>query len=383
MPHSTILTRITLTFIALLLVLNPLNQTLASGGQHWVYDELADFKQLILPLKQDAIKDGTISEAQFTAVHTQVFNESMLDLPIATENWVTLLKITIQLPAEDIASLLNMYVYSFSVDNHLQREDAVGGLVKLLSFNHLKAAASAEDPQASGILTDYMEISEKQKALVQIAYTEGLLDGSVHHTFRPHDPMTAAEAISMLYRTLTKLGPATNPELIRSTDDSHWLYPLIKEYQQKPDSHDEVNHLVAKWLAREMGTQLDSPISVDNWDTLLSVALNLQGTKITLPYTTALADQGYIRRDKAIVGIMKLWPEDPTDASQADYDAVTKVFTDTEQAFDLSKLALAYQAGIVQGYGDRTFRPQNLLTHGEAIALILRLNSPNQGTKTE
>jgi hypothetical protein len=60
---------------------------MASEGQHWVYDELAEFKQLIFPMMQEAITNKTITKEEWMSVHATVLNDIKLDDPIQTYHW--------------------------------------------------------------------------------------------------------------------------------------------------------------------------------------------------------------------------------------------------------------------------------------------------------
>lgn len=376
---NRILRRISIIFMICILFVNTAG---ASGGSHWVYEELSDFKQRILPLIDQAIQKDSVTKEEFMSVHAEVLNDSELDNSIAIYHWASLLKITLQLPADKADSLLNMYVYAFADRNQIYREDAIGGMVKLLTLNHIKGSASAEDLKASEVLSDLDTIHEKQRTLVQMAYQEGLLDGSVEGSFRPKDKLTNAEAISLMYRVLTNLDPIIEKEVPVPVKApiNHWFLSQLSKFIKDSDVNEELKHLIQKMYENEVQLKrLNNTITIENWDKLMRVTLDLQSDESKLkPYTFGLTENNFITRDMAIIPITKLRVADPRNPSDSEKAAASKAFTDFHEAYDPDKLAIAYQSGLIQGYPDSTFRPKQYLTYAEAFSLIIRMEQMNK-----
>jgi hypothetical protein len=179
----------------------------ASGGeQHWVYEDLAEFKQQIHPMYNLAIDKGTITSEEWNEVHTVVLNDLNLDNPIHIDHWAAMLKFIVGLPKNELDEHMKTYVYNFAQSGNITREDAVGGLIKLLTFKHISGSWSITDkgPNAAEDLLDYHSMSDKQQGLLLIAYRDQILDATVIDYFRPKDKLTNAEAVSMLNQVIIK-----------------------------------------------------------------------------------------------------------------------------------------------------------------------------------
>ncbi|WAM31244.1 endo-1,4-beta-xylanase [Caldicellulosiruptor naganoensis] len=76
-----------------------------------------------------------------------------------------------------------------------------------------------------------------------------------------------------------------------------------------------------------------------------------------------------LTRIEAVAIIMKLLEQSGVDIEPKELE-----FTDLleQSSIDVEYLAKAYSLGIVKGYPDKTFRPQNTITRAEFIALIMR-----------
>lgn len=57
-----------------------------SEGEHWVHDELAEFKQLVLDYNNINTRE------EWESMKQTVFDETKLDEPIETYNWAILIK---------------------------------------------------------------------------------------------------------------------------------------------------------------------------------------------------------------------------------------------------------------------------------------------------
>jgi hypothetical protein len=370
---------------------------IASGGvfakghdsvqeKHWVYDELPDFKKQIVPIVGD-INDHlhkTVTKEEWMSVHATVLNDKNLDEPIQIYHWATLLKMILELPEKQTDQLLDMYVYPFSQGNEVLREDAVGGLVKLLTLKHISGSSTAEDMKGSEALKDLDQISEKQKELVRIAYTKGILDGTTTDHFRPKDSLTNAEAVSILYRVNIILKPGlTWPQ-------NHWSVYQVEPYLQrvKPSGEllDVITHLLGGNSSNtEPQAHLNQPINIKDWNNLLRITLKLENSKYEKnfweDYTYGLSESGHITRDKAVAGIMKLLivadlktaQHVSRDASEEEKAAAASAFIDFDQVWDQSKFSLAYREGLIAGSEGKRFYPDRPLTNGEAMVFIARI----------
>ncbi|MEW5921756.1 MAG: hypothetical protein AB1796_12590 [Bacillota bacterium] len=163
-----------------------------AGDKHWVYAELVDFK-----LKLGG-EDGQ------NVILNSILSEANLDKPIKIDDWAYLLDAVLKLPPANRAGLLEMYAYNLATENEIAREDAVGGMVKLLTIEYLSGTVYAEDLQPAEALKDLSALSDRQETLVRLAYSEGLVDSNTITYFRPQERLTVAEAVSMLHKVILK-----------------------------------------------------------------------------------------------------------------------------------------------------------------------------------
>lgn len=175
----------------------------------WIKSELAPFKQLLVPARELTLHGrGPISVEEWEKFNSETLDVLKLNEPISTSNWATLMKLAVQMPedAKQRALTLQAYVDDFNQQGFIHREDAVGGMVKLLSLRTMNASSHEGDPDPQLALKDVSDINAKQLGLFHIAYREGLLDSFVKDQFRPKDLVTHREAVSMAYRILQKFG---------------------------------------------------------------------------------------------------------------------------------------------------------------------------------
>ncbi|MDW7673553.1 MAG: S-layer homology domain-containing protein [Bacillota bacterium] len=332
--------------------------------KHWATEELDSFKQEIFTIQ------SLLSDEAWEALQDTVFDETKLNQYIDLNNWGPLIKLVLNPDNGDNGQMLDSYVYRLGSDDKITRENAVGGLVKLLTINYISGSYSSEELKPSLVLTDLDQISEMQKVLVQMAYVEDILDSQTTDTFRPQDYLTNAEAISMLYRVINKY--KTN--ILEDLSFNHWSQSAVKSYvlASKPQGKtlEQIQNLINQNL-------LDQPINIVTWDQLLLSTLKLHRGELLEGYTYGLADEGSIRRDKAVAGMMKLLHVvefvEGRDATDKEILALKDGFSDSEAVFDESKLAIAYYEGLIGGYEDGSFRPHNMLTNAEALALLARI----------
>ncbi|MFZ5644808.1 MAG: S-layer homology domain-containing protein [Bacillota bacterium] len=370
--------------ITLALIISLLTSgTSFAAEKHWVYDELAEFKQLILPVVKTIPANEIASEAEWKSVHTAVLNEERLEAPILARDWAIMLKMILGLPETQTGQLLNMYVFGLTNDDYILREDAVGGLVKLLTLGYIKGSGSPEELKDSNYLKDIGTVSEMQDVLVRKAYCEGLLDSSVKDYFRPRDRLTNAEAASMLNKVIKKYDIHLKLNVVLS--HKHWATGEIAGLAAINKNNTELVNILEMILYDDKHQNnpyiFDDPITDDNWNSILFTALNLKDSKYEKDflegYTYGLAENGYVPRDKAFAGMMKLLHASEKvkgrDATDEERKAAGLRFNDYNTAFDTSKLAICLSEDLVSGYTDGSFRPKQPLTNAEAVALIARI----------
>jgi hypothetical protein len=367
--------KIVLMLLVLLFSINGM-VVAAAEESHWVDNELKDYKQLLVLAKDSSTAQGPVTTEEWKSFHDNVLNAAKFNEPIEIYHWATGLKMALDMPKEKIDTLLQMYVYGLaeSYPKGIRREDAVGGLVKLLTISHLKGSWSGEELKPAEAIKDVDMISGRQKVLVQIAYIEGILDTNTKETFRPQDKLTHAEAISMLYKVMKKYD-SKHDSLKWST--THWSTKELKSFYERGTSPKPLLAWMDLHLQSE--ARLGQSIAIADWHELLMVALGK--SDVSKPsqdtnYTYGLAQGQTISRDRAVAGIMKLWGES-RDATQAEKDAVANRFADYAKAFDLSKLALANQVGLIEGYDGGLFGSGRDLTYAEAAVLAMRIVEKN------
>lgn len=357
--------RITCLILLLSLFLNSF--VLAAGERHWVYDELAEFKQHLLQYQ------ASVSREEWMSVHSMVLSEDALDNPIRIWNWATLLKMILVSGEGKSPELLDMYVYGLSNGREIYREDAAGGLVKLLTLKYVSGSGTADDLKPSLELEDLEMISDRQRVLVQMAYCEGILDSQTKNRFRPQAYLTNGEAVSILNRVINKYQIKKE-----HTGGMHWaqkgfgmLTGTLKEGEPRFYIMKEITSSV----------MLDQPIGIKQWNELVLTTLNLKNGKYAVEflegYTMGLADKGQIKRDRAVAGLVKLLHAAELlkgrDARAEEIEKLRSCFSDVLKVFDVSKLAIAFSEGLIGGYGDGTFRPDQELTNAEALILLNRV----------
>ncbi|WNR44910.1 hypothetical protein [Paenibacillus roseipurpureus] len=202
----------------LLLCLNPLWAHAADA--HWVESELAAYKQRIVPFKDGGATNSPITKEAWSAFSGQVLDARHLDEPIDIANWATMVRMGVQLPKGQEESLIKGYVNDLAPPHatKINRETAVGGLIKLLTLSLVSGNGGNADMDARKVFEDFAMISDMQQGLVQTAYQVGLLDSNTKTKFRPKEELTNAEAVSMMEKVMRKyadeaihLSPPTKP----------------------------------------------------------------------------------------------------------------------------------------------------------------------------
>ncbi len=376
-----------LVCVALLLDVGGL-QAFAAGetsGKHWVYDELAEFKQRIRPIAGGDSQYTGITGHEKNAIRSHVLNEEYLDDPIGIEDWAILLKAVLKIPALSRENPLGMYAYGLATGDHIAREDAVGGMVKLLTLRYLKGSGSAEELAPANALKDLDALSDRQGVLVRMAYSADLVDSQTTDHFRPRDMLTVAEAVSILNRVIAKFnisydeaetGSEPPPAPVRTS----WVDEEVQEYRDRLQGK-----LVALKTAESILVEgpvgddrcMREPVTAAKWAEALEHTLGIRDQQLVRKYTAGLVQGDTVPRGVAVAGLLKLLHYagmlEARDASEKELLQAAAAFSDFAGAFDTSKLAIAYCEGLVRGYPDGSFRPGQPLTKGEALQLMLNV----------
>ncbi|MEW9699302.1 hypothetical protein [Paenibacillus sp. SI8] len=342
------------------------------ANMDWINNELAPFKQSIVPAKR-LITNGQppISKEEWDTFSKDVLNTLKLKEPISIPNWATLLKLSVRLPeeADQLQSLLQAYVYDFNTENQIRKEDAVGGMIKLLSMHTLNASWDANDPDPRQTITDVSQISDKQMGLFYIAFREGILDSSVKDQFHPKAPLTNQEAISMAHRIIQKYGPPVGYDAL--WPDHHWSSDEVKSALRSYPKRQTFQQ-IASTLVNDAPTisRLDQPMDSDGWRKVLLAA------GAPRPFVPQTASQDSIERWVAIDELVKLYGPS-REVTGEEIDQLHLHFTDTADTADadgIHSLALATSLGWVKGDAEGLLHPKRLLTRAEAYILAARVS---------
>ncbi len=345
----------------------------ADSGEenHWANDECIYLKEFITEMKPNILdqKDIAFPAEDLDILLKEIFNKEKLDTPITVDNWAKLIQIILKLPENDTDKLLEMYVFGLSNDNEIRREDAVGGLVKLLSIDYLDAQVDYNDFQKfKAAIKDTKDISEKQNGLICIAYKKGILDTTVDTEFRPKELLTNAEAISTLYHVVERYN-------IDAAGDKQpdWALEKINEFEISRSRELQIIKIL-RGFGEDLG--FDQPVHIKSWYLIMEELISLKNPlarEYIKNYTFDLSDDDYIARENALISIMKLVPADPRDATAKELSDAEGHFKDFKDIKDTSKVSQAYTQGLVNGYPDHTFRPKEKITYGEAAIIMIRL----------
>lgn len=350
-----------------------------SESKHWVYDELTDFKQNLYPVT------GKDSIQKF------ILGEEYLDQPIKVNDWAILLNAVLRLPSESKDSLLRMYVYDLATEDEITREDAVGGMVKLLTIQYLSGSVTAEELMPAEALKDLHAISERQETLVRLAYSEGLVDSNTTVYFRPQERLTVAEAVSMLNKIILKFNISYDDALKDDIQESsqskdisknvYWLEAVINQYRNSLQINlkllETVEYVLLDGSAVYEKEICNEAVSSEKWSEVLKLVLQIEDDMVLHSYTAGLVEGDKIPRGVAVAGMIKLLHYNGMiigrDASAQERSEAANAFTDYNDAFDTSKLAIAYSEKLIAGYPGQSFRPKQNITKGEALILMIRI----------
>lgn len=365
------------------------NVSIYQPEKHWAYKELLEFRQRIDAIVGTQSQYGSVNEDDKAMIRTYILDEKCLDQPIKVRHWATLLDAILKLPLESKQQLLDMYVFGLATGDEIARENAVGGMVKLLTLKYLSGQGTGEELAPAKALKDLSAVSERQDVLVRIAYCQGLLDSTVTEYFRPRERLLTAEAISMLHHVVTKYqitytsadeGEKKAPAQPTPTPSAAWVEAEMQRYRQTLWRKAATLKTAETILLTGTGTYcelLNLPVTVDQWGEVLKATLDIADDDLVRTYTSGLAQGPTVPRDVAVAGLLKLLHYKglvrARDASKQERNAAMAAFRDCGGASDTSKLAVAYSEGLVRGYPDHTFRPNQALTRGEALILMLNV----------
>lgn len=333
---------------------------------HWVMKELKDYKQYIVPYRDNASTQGTITQKEWDSFQRNVLDSGKLDKPILLDDWATALKMAADLPEKNRDEWISIYVHGLGQGTEITRENAVGGMVKLLIGSYFKGSWSAEELKSAKALLDHKDISDKQRGLVEIAYVQGILDDSVKEKFRPNDKLTNAEAISMMFRVMGELA-YDKPDL----PANHWLSEELESAYQSSKLPKPMLKVLRRALQDPMNVERNIPVAL--WHEMLVSGLPVPAyiKEKAFMYTLAYDRDGGILRDRAVVGVTKLG-KNPRSATAEEKMKAEQAFADYRAAFDSDKIAVAYGDGLLEGRNGQSFGVHGYLTYAEAAALAIR-----------
>jgi hypothetical protein len=270
------------------------------------------------------------------------------------------------MPEKDRDTWIKSYVYELGQGTEISRENAVGGMVKLLIGSYIKGSWSGEELKPAKALLDFRDINEKLRGLVDIAYVQGILDDTVQEKFRPKDKLTNAEAISMMYRVMEKL--AYRMPIL---PENHWLTEELEASYQSGKLPKPMLKVLRRSFQDPKNADRNIPVSL--WHELLLSGLQVPDDirEKALMYTLDFNQDGGILRDRAVVSITKLG-KNPRSATTEEKINAEKAFSDYRDAFDSDKIAVAYGDGLLEGQTGQSFGVHRYLTYAEAAALAVR-----------
>ncbi len=357
--------------------------------KHWAYRELQEFRQRMDAIVGTQSQYDSISEGDKAVIRTYILDEKCLDQPLKAGHWAILLNAILKLPPESRQQLLDMYVLGLATGDEITREDAVGGMVKLLTLECLSGQSTGEELAPAMALKDLDAVSDRHDVLVRIAYCEGLLDSGVTDYFRPKEKLLTGEAVSMLHHVVTKFqitytsadeDERKAPAPPTPAPSAAWISAEFHQYRQTLFRKMVTFKAAEMILLTGTGTydeQMSAPVTVEQWGKVLKVTLDITDDGLVRTYTSGLTQGPTVPRDVAVAGLVKLLHYTGLvrgrDASRQERLAATAAFRDYAGASDTSKLAIAYGEGLVRGYPDHTFRPKQALTRGEALMLMLNV----------
>jgi hypothetical protein len=357
--------RIALLMLCLMLLL-PGASLAADETTHWVYPELKEYKQMVAGYKETSSVQGPVTQEEWRSFHSNVLDAAKWDQPVQIYNWVTMIKMGIELPQGEEDRYLTGYIYDLvqMYDKDIVRQSAIGGLVKLLSASIVDASWNNTEADAAATFSDFAKIDERYSGLVRIAYRDGLLDSGTTDRFRPGDKLTNGEAVSIMYKVMKKYEQL---QPLVQVPKGHWAQAEVEQLMKK--------HAFPRELQKQIQAALDANdrMTVSLWHELLASVLRFPPDKNgpDAVYTYGLVQDGVLSRDRAVAGLMKLWAPS-RDATEAERQSAARAFSDYGKAFDQSKLAMAYSMGLVRGYGSE-FAPLQELTCTEALVLLSRV----------
>lgn len=376
-------------------VLNTASPDNSTNEGHWAIKELDGLKKFISPYLTSE-SELFAGKESVSILNQYVLNSSLLDEPIPVSHLETLIRCAFYFRQDDESNqFIKMYLTDFNEDGFISREAATAGMMKLISARYpISLGGNAEDFIASDAITDLNECEDRFEFLIRQAFCEGLTDQTVDASlnFRPKDSLSYGEAVSMVYRVLSKYGlyePVQNPspdsDNALSDGSIEWMQNECADYYQKLQSDNQdsaVNKMNILKKAEgiiEPGSTLESwnqPMEIEKWQSVLCDALGLNRDEV-LTYTT-LGQDSIFSWDIAAISIFKLGFKlnafDIRDATEPEIESARAAVNNFDSAMDISKFAQMYASGILSGIcEDPGFSPNVAVSRGETLLLVKRI----------
>lgn len=163
---------------------------------------------LLIPFNLVEASDGNYSK--HWATESVEFIESIgytdipesYNTPLTTDQWEMMVNLVFE-PALKERNDYNTWLYNYThlTDGNVQREWAIGGIVKLLTMANKAPSNVIYNQTEEYIFSDFKQASDKNQGLIYIAYDLGIVKGYTDGTFGPQKEMTFAEGAVFLHRT--------------------------------------------------------------------------------------------------------------------------------------------------------------------------------------
>lgn len=370
---------------------SPIENSFSINSEEWALSELESLKQLVLPYFD---LSSPLYFGKDAAFMDYIFNRNLLDEPISAQDWEVLARAYLRFDNNDNDNqMIQMYTKSSDANGHMIRQEAVAGLMKLLSLRYPVAlSGTSDDLKSSDILTDINQCDERYGTLIRFAWCNGVCDTGVvnSHAFRPYDLLTYAETFSMYNKILagygypevtgSKLPPVTPLPLPASS--LAWIQQECEDYYDKLSSENAKSKIDKLQLAEKIINPDDNQeallqaIDMQGWQKVLHEVLGLDMNDV-IAYTD-FDKSGYVQYDTAAVSIFKnafkIDLYDCRDATREEMEEARIAVPFFDKAFDPSKFAQMYASGLIKGLtDDPDFSPVKYLSKAEAMLLVKRM----------
>ncbi|KYD31174.1 S-layer homology domain-containing protein [Parageobacillus toebii] len=250
---------------------------------------------------------------------------------------------------------------------------AVYMLFVLSPFIQTVAASSNQTSRFKDISDHWAKQSIEK--LASLGIIRGYSDG----TFRPEKEVTRAQFVAMTVRLLGYEAKETG-QTFKDVPKNHWAYPVIQAAIEK-------KVITKEDFGNTFGP--DKPINREEMAFIISRALQLKPENIqSIPFK----DKKDIHKNADLVaaavkaGIIKghsdqtFGPKENLTRAQASvvlvrmYDYINGVFfKDLDNHWAKDSIQRLVDLGIIKGYEDGTFRPENKVTRAQFVAMVVRM----------